>query len=387
MRNDDHEERSSVSRRGYLGAVGGLATAPLLGSLASASADGADSDADTDDNDVESSVDESVYANVVDIVEAGADNTGSQSILSTLRNVGNDDTLVKFPEGEYLIDGQFRIANYTKFGMVGENATITVAPTDGYTFKLGTHRYPTGDLHVEGFTVDISGPNTGGRVFELQAADSLYAGDITVEGTHDTPSKGPMLAGIQTSGGEGLVENVDLSDGGEEVSGGRGGTGLLVSNYHEGTVTLRNIEIGPFPDNGIYCSFESNGSANGTVHVKGGRFVNTNVAGVRLAGDDSSIAGATFVYDRSIPGYGGQRPIRLDSGSNLSVRNVDIEMSIDQTEAIRVMGGVDSATIRDVEMDLTSAVRDGVSVTSGAGSVETSGLDVTGNGRYERYDY
>lgn len=465
MRTNDHKERSSVSRRGYLGTLAGITAVPALGSLASANDErtltivgegatahyeftvsggveksteyggtinsfdstdgsrvtgrttrepdsfvfsgeitdfeatapvtvtidgepagftdnaGADSEtaADTDDS---VDIDESAYANVVDIVEAGADNTGSQSILSVLNRVGSDNTLVKFPSGEYLIDGQFRIANYAQFGMVGENATINVAPTNGYTFKLGTHRYPTGDLHVEGFTVDISGNNTGGRVFELQAANDLYANDITFEGKHDTPSKGPMLAGIQTSGGEGLVENIDLSEGGEEVSGGRGGTGLLVSHYHQGTVTLRNITVGPFPDNGIYCS-----GADGVVQVEGGRFVNANVAGVRLRGDDSYIDGATFVYDEDIPGFGGQRPIRLDEGANMEVRNVDIEMSIGQTEAIRVMPGVDSASIRDVDMDLSSAVRDAVSVTSGAGSVETSGLSVSGNRRYEVFNY
>ncbi|MDL5362729.1 hypothetical protein, partial [Halalkalicoccus sp. NIPERK01] len=230
------------------------------------------------------------------------------------------------------------------------------------------------------------GDDTGGRVFELQAGDSLYAGDITVDGKHDTPSKGPMLVGLQSGGGEGLVENVDLSDGGEEVSGGRGGTGLLVSNYHEGTVTLRNIEVGPFPDNGIYCS-QGDSSADGTVHVEGGRVENANVAGVRLGGDGSSIEGTTFVYDEDIDGFGGQRPIRLDGGSGLEVSDVTIEMSIDQTEAIRVMSGVESASIHDVEMDLSSAVRDGVSITGGAGSVETDDLSVSGNGRYPVFEY
>jgi hypothetical protein len=379
MRPNDHEERSSVSRRGYLGTIGGLAATPLFGSLARASHESSVKESSR-------SVDESNYSNVVDIVEAGADNTGKESILSTLNRVGNDNTLVRFPAGEYLIDGQFRIANYSQFGMVGEDATIRVASTNGYTFKLGTHQYPVGDLAVEGFTIDISGTNTGGRMFELQAADSLYAGDITFEGKHDTASKGPMLAGMQTNGGEGLVENVDLSDGGEEVSGGRGGTGLLVSHYHQGTITLRNITVGPFPDNGIYCS-NGDSSANGSVHVEGGRFVNTNVAGVRLAGDGSSINGATFVYDQNISGFGGQRPIRLDDGANLEVGNVNIEMSIDQTEAIRVMSGVDSASISNVDMDLTSGVRDGISVTGGAGPVETSGLSVSGNSRYDVFEY
>ncbi|KYH25969.1 hypothetical protein HAPAU_10590 [Halalkalicoccus paucihalophilus] len=62
-------------------------------------------------------------------------------------------------------------------------------------------------------------------------------------------------------------------------------------------------------------------------------------------------------------------------------------MSIDQTEAIRVMPGVDSASIHDVDMDLSSSVRDGVSITGGAGSVETDDLSVSGNSRYTVFEY
>lgn len=338
-------------------------------------------DAEGDRSDT-TDVDESAYSNVVDIVEAGADDSGDSSITSVFERVADDGTLVKFPPGEYLMSGTARLAGYDKFGMVGEDATIDVAPTDSYVFKLGTYRSPIDDLYVEGFTADIGGSNTGGRVFELQAGSDLLARDIEIDGKHDTPSKGPMLVGLQTGGGEGLVENVSMPDGGEDVSGGRGGTGLLVSNYHEGTVTLRNVTIGPFPDNGIYCS-----NSEGTVQVEGGRFENANVAGVRLSGDDSYIEGAEFVYDEDIGGFGGQRPIRLDGGSNLEVGDVEIDMTIPQTEAIRVMGGVGSASIHDVEMDLSSQVRDGVSITGGAGSVETDDLDISGNSRYDVFNY
>lgn len=375
MRDNDHKERSSVSRRGYLGAIGGLAATPLLGSLASANHDSSGSSSS-------SSVDESDYSNVVNIVEAGADSSGNSSIESTLEQVAGDDTLVKFPSGEYLIDGTVRITDYDKFGMVGEDATIDVAPTSSYVFKLGTYESPIDDLRVDGFTADISGDNTGGRVFELQAGDTLYANDLTIEGEHDTSSKGPMLVGLQSSDGEGLVENVSMPDGGAEVSGGRGATGLLISNFHEGTVSLRNITVGPFPDNGIYSSNE-----DGTVQVENGTVENANVAGVRLSGDDSYIEGTEFVYDEAIDGFGGQRPIRLDGGSNLEVSDVDINMSITQTEAIRVMGDVESARIHDVDLDLSSGVRDAVAVTDGAGSVETDDLDVSGNSRYEVFEY
>lgn len=358
--------RTQTNRRGYLGIVAGLAATPALGSLAGA----------------DPGTSQSGYSNVVNIVEAGADNDGNESIEPVLEEVADDDTLIEFPEGEYLMDGTFRIAGYDKFGMVGEDATIDVAPTDDYVFKLGVYDNPIGDLRVEGFTVDISSSNTGGRAFEFQASDNLYAGDIEISGEHDTAGGlGPMLAGLQSDDGEGLVENVSMPDGGADVGGGAGGTGLLVSNYHEGSLTIRDAHIGPFPDNGIYCS-----SDTGHVTVEGGLIENANVAGVRLRGDDSSIDGTEFVYDRSYDGFGGQRPIRLDGGANLQVDNVDIDMSVSETEAIRVMSAVDSATISDSTMDLNGVVRDAIAITGGAEDVEVENVDVSGAERYKVFN-
>ncbi|KYH24808.1 pectate lyase superfamily protein [Halalkalicoccus paucihalophilus] len=392
--------RSHASRRTYLGTIAGVALTPVLAATASADEEvdcprksvedeesdevdktegesGAEGDENTEES--ESSPD---YSTVVDIVEAGADNSGNTSITSVLNDVADDDTLIQFPEGTYLVDGTLRITDYSKFGMTGSEATIDVAPTDSYVFKLGTYQSPIDDLHVEGLTFDISGSNTGGRALELQANDRLEARNIAFVGQHDTPSKGPMLVGLHTNVGSGIVENIDLSDGGVDASGGNGGTGLLVSTYHQGTVTIRNAQIGPFPDNGLYVS-----GSGGQVNVEGGTFKNANVAGVRLEGDGSTIDGAQFIVDESIDGFGSQRPIRLDEGSNLEVRNVDIEMDASVTEAIRVLPDVESATISNVSMDLSNQVRDGIAVTEGAGSVDVDGLNIDGNPRYEVFEY
>lgn len=335
-------------------------------------------EADTSDE----QIDESDYESVVNIVEAGADNTGSEPIEDVLRDVAEDRTLVRFPSGEYRISGQVRLTNYSQFGMVGTDATISVAPTNGYVFKLGTYRNPIDELEVEGFTADISEDGAGGRLFELQAAESLGAYDLTVVGKHDTPSRGPILVGLRNSSGEGVAENIDVSDGGEDVSGGNGGTGILVSHYHEGVVTIRNPQVGPFPDNGIYCS-----SDQGEVHVEGGSIVNTNVAGIRIDGDTGSIDGTEFTYDESIPGFDGQRPIRLDGGSEIEVSNVSIDMSIEQTEAIRILDRVESATIRDSTLDLTSAVRDGISITDPPVDLTLENVEISGQRRSEVYEY
>lgn len=335
-------------------------------------------EAETDDL----AVDESDYSNVVNMIEAGADNSGNSSILSIVRDVADDDTLLKFPSGTYLMDGQLRIVNYDRFGMVGMgDVTIDVAPTDGYVFKLGTYRRPTGHLHVENFTADISASNTGGRIFECQAEDSLYVSDITINGEHDTPSKGPLLAGLQSGSGEGTVQNYRALDGGADTSAGRGGTGLLVSHYNQGTLTISNVDIGPFPDNGVYCS-----NTEGTIHVEDSYIENANVAGVRLAGDDSSIEGCEFVYNEDIPGFDGQRAIRLDYGSDLLVADCDITMDVSITEAIRVMSEVESATIENVDMDLTSKVRDGISIV-GNTDVTTNNISAAGMSRDVIYEY
>ncbi|MFC6905779.1 hypothetical protein [Halalkalicoccus tibetensis] len=217
---------------------------------------------------------------------------------------------------------------------------------------------------------------------ELQASNNLIARGINIVGTHDTASKGSLLVGLQTNSGTGIVENIDISDGDVDTNNGNGGTGLLVSDYHQGNITIRDVHVGPFPDNGLYVS-----GANGSVHVEGGVFENANVAGVRLKGDGSTIEGAQFIVDEPFEGFGAQRPIRLDNGVGMEVRNCDIDMDAPVTEALRILPNVESAVIADVTMELSDQVRDGIAVTQGAGPVTVDDLEVNGNSRYEVYEY
>ena len=351
-------DNSSINRRGYLGAIAGLTATPLVGSIAGASHD-----------------------EVIYVDDAGADNDGNESVHSVLNSVADDGVTLRFsPDGTYKMDGTMRVTGYDDFAMEGNGATIDVKPTDGYVFKCGTYRSPINNLRVEDFTIDLSDDGAAGRAFECQANDNLEVNNITVEGEHDGSGKGPMLVGLRSDSGTGYVSNVSMPDGGEDVSGGYGGTGMFVSHYHQGTVFVKDCYIGAFPDNGLYCS-----NSDGNVHVEGGHFENCNVAGVRLNGDNCSLKGATFEYDEDIPGFDGQRPVRCDGGS-IEISDVDIEMSIDQTESIRVMSGADSVTIEDCSMDL-NGVRDAVSVVEGAGSVNVDDITVNGNIRELVYHY
>jgi hypothetical protein len=309
---------------------------------------------------------------------AGAANIGGKSELEN--EVESGGVVELESDAVYEIDGTIRATGHDELTIEGNGATLEVSPTDGYVCKLGTYENPIGELTVKNLNIDLTADGAGGRALECHANDDLEVSDITVEGKHDTASKGPMLVGVHSSSGSGHVRNVNLADGGEEVSGGRGGTGMLVSNYHTGSVTIEDCHIGPFPDNGIYCS-----SDEGEVHVEGGTFENTNVAGVRLDGDNCSLKGAEFEYDESIPGFGGQRPVRCDGG-DIEISDLDINMTISQTECIRVMPGCESATIEDCSISGGGA-RDAISVTSGAGPVDTKDIKVDGGVRNKVYHY
>lgn len=359
---------SKYSRRACLGVIAGTASLSLVGSAGA-----------------------SDPSSTVNVAAAGADTSGNQSVVPVLESNWSDNTRFEFPPGRYLFDSMFRRTGFQNVEFIGNDATIVLASRDQWghgpvAVKLGTYFSPGANIHVEGFAVDQSGSNTGGRAFQLHANDDLVLRNVTVEGVHDAPNAhGPFLTGVHTADGNGIVENVRAPGGGLHPSqtggSGHGPTGLLVSHYHQGTVTVRNCVLGGFPDNGLYCSGE-----DGQVHVRGGEYRNSNVANVRLRGDSSSIEGTSFVVDQNPRGFGAQRAIRLDTGSGLRVSNVDIDLDASVTDAIRVMPGVSSATIENTSMTLSSGVRDGVAITKGAGSVETNNVSATG-ARYVIFHY
>lgn len=333
----------SINRRGYLGAIAGLAATPVVGSAVGA----ADVDSESE---------------LEDEIESGG-------------------TVDLEPGAVYEVNDTIRATGISELTINGNDATIEVGSTNGYVLKCGTANSPIDSLEINDLNVDLTGSGAGGRALECQARDNLDVSNVEFRGKHSTSGKGPMLVGLHSSSGSGHVSNVEMPDGGEDSSSGNGGTGILVSNYHAGKVTIEDCVIGPFPDNGIYCT-----SSEGEVHVEGGTFVNTNVAGVRLDGEKCSLKDAKFEYHESIPGFDGQRPVRCDGG-DIEIDNIEVDMSIDQTECIRVMPGCDSATIENCSMDLNGDVRDAISVTSGAGPVTTSNNDINGEQRDDVYHY
>lgn len=310
------------------------------------------------------------FGTVIDVVEAGADNTGFESIVDVIRDCRGDDTLLVFPPGEYYMDEQVRFTDFEKFGLVGTDATLVPADYHAFDgpqyrlFRLGVSYSPGNRLVFDGFDIDQTTPETGIRVIDTVVADGLEVRNITVHGEHDSGTWGPGRFAISDPNGTGLVERFEVPDGGawedETPNAGniwRGPTGLL-ANSNSGTLTFRDCVVGAFPDNGLYAS-----GGDGVIQVDGGHFSNSNAASLRLGGDHSSIDGATVVVDQNRPRDKSHRAIRLENGDDIRVKNVTVRNTapLPNSFAISVMGSCTSAWIENADIyiggdEVTNAV-------------------------------
>ncbi|SEP22540.1 Right handed beta helix region [Halogranum amylolyticum] len=331
----------TFSRRSVLGTVGAAALgATALSGRASASHDSYET---------------------INIVDAGADNTGGDSITPILDDVLDDNRKIYFPPGEYYVDEGIRFTDFEKLWLYGEDATIVPAPADEFDgadhiFKLGTDYAPGDWLHIGDLTFDFTAENTGVRAIQAQVND-CYIHDVDFVGEHDAGTHGPMLVDIIDEDSIAAVDRVRMPDGGAwtentEQDGDPvvrwGPTGFIVSPYHNGTLWVRDCVIGGFPDNGLYDS-----GKDGTVVVKGGQFENSNTASIRLDGYRSMIDGATITVDGARNDDAAQQAIRLDGGSGCAVKNSEIVLEEPTANGITVRSGVDSAKIEGTTIDVT----------------------------------
>ncbi|WP_248910247.1 right-handed parallel beta-helix repeat-containing protein [Halocatena marina] len=401
---------SGVSRRSFLGTTGVAAASLSVSGTASAAssctrqetelnsdvkapekASTTEVQLETEQPDSES-VPEIEYDRVINVVEAGADNTGGESIAPVISNLVADNTLLKFPEGRYYMDELVRFTGFENFGMVGEDATIVPAPADEYMtearmFKLGVNYSPGRNVHIAGFTIDYTAPNTGLRAFDLTVTDGLVVENITFDGIHTAGTWGPMHVDIVNSGGYGVVKNIDMGEGGEFTANtpqdampavDTGPTAFLLSPYHSGRLDVKDCVIDAWPDNGLYDS-----ESPGQVVVTGGTYKNCNSASIRLTGDGSGVYGATVAVDQNRAHDEGQRGIRFDGGSDLTVVDTEITLEKPNGEAIAFLPPVDSATIKNTTITVQeSAVRENIdafSIAEGVGQVSIEGGSITQN--------
>ncbi|WP_241471233.1 right-handed parallel beta-helix repeat-containing protein [Natrinema salifodinae] len=371
----DSTERSR-SRRTFLRGVGTACLAGI-GLTSTVSASSSDPYAQYYDD----------YSTVIDVTEAGADNTGTESITPVLEDLRGDDTLLVFPEGRYYMDEQFRYTGFENFGVVGENATLVPANFHDFDgpqyrlFRLGVPYSPGRRLRFEGFDVDQSAPDTGIRAIEANVSGRLEVRDVTVRGEHDSGTWGPGLFNITDPDGSGIVERFRAPDGAAWVENTpnagnrwRGPIGIE-ANQNAGTLEFRRCWLGAFPNNGLYAA-----GGDGAIIVHGGWFRNSNGANVRVGGRGSEIRWPTVEVDATRPEDRTQRGIRIESGRNIEISGAAVEITspMPTSHAISVMNTCESARIENTRVTIQgSDVNHGIVLSPECGEATIVDTSVT----------
>lgn len=362
------------TRRGFIGlAAAGIAGAGLASTTAAASA--------TDY--------EGEYDNVVNVVDAGADNSGNTSITPVLEDNRSDNTLFYFPPGDYLMDSQFRFTNFEKFGVVGNDATLIPGDYWDYNgsqtrmFRLGTSGRPGGHVRFENFDIDQTAPDTGIRVIDTYASKRLEVRNIRIYGEHDSGTSGPGHFNLTEPSATGIVERFRAPDGGAWVDNTphagnhwRGPIGIE-ANQNRGTLTFRRCWLGGFPDNGLYAS-----GGSGKIIVDGGVYRNSNGANVRVGGNGSEVNWPTIEVNSTREQDGSQRGIRLENGDGMSVNGAAIRITspMPTSRAISVMNSCDGATISDTKIEMSGdKINHGIVISQAAGTVLVEETDIEHN--------
>ena len=321
------------------------------------------------------------FANVVNVVDAGGDPTGNQSVTPVLRNVAADNTLIKFPQGRYKMDGGLRFTGFDKFGMVGTDATIAPTTDDEfsgyYCFKLGVEGDEGGLLLFQGFDYDLTPNNTGEKAIETYVTDSLWASDITINGRHDTPSESGGTFAVTDPSGYGFVERFVFPNGTSAVfnsegnqKGGR--SGITVPYASLGTMCFRDCVINRCHDNGMYTK-----GGGGKIVVRGGTYTNSCVSNIRIAGRDSEIRNARVSVYKNPSGFYNQTGIRVDGGSNVLLKNVRMKFRQPNGPGIEVYDEVESLNVLDTNIVYSNKPAVGISIAPNTGTTRISNVDIT----------
>lgn len=336
----------TTSRRGLLKGVAAAGlSVPIFTSRASATHDREDD-----------------YRSVVNVVDEGADPDGDDPINDVLDDIRDDDTLLHFPDGRYRMDRRFRFTDFENFGVHGDGATLVPDDYDDFQdrggnywlFRLGTSGNPGGKLLVEGLDVDQTADETGVRAINAVADERLEIRDVTVHGTDDLGSEGPLRVGTADSDTTGIVENFSATDGSlrpEQVPNEddlyMGTTGINATWPCRGELTLKDCNVHGFSGTGLYAVCDS-----GTTLVLGGSYQNSGVAQIRLGGHNCEIKNAYVgVHDRD-DHYSNQRGVRIEGSTGRTyVIDTTIEVTEPNGHAFNVQDGVED--LRVYRLDVT----------------------------------
>ncbi|MGM0718563.1 MAG: hypothetical protein ACQET5_15640, partial [Halobacteriota archaeon] len=270
---DSRSGPSNIGRRAYLKAGAAAATATALGAGLGTAAAAAEREG-------------IAFERVVDAVDdLGMDPTGSRSVTGQIADVPAN-TLVQFPDGDYLIDERLDLA---RLGNVGFEAVgdATIVGASGFTDTSWNVR-DTAAVYYAGFTHDQSDGAVG---HFWRVSDRIEIHDIDVVGRGGDWGV-EMCPSITDPHGVARVVNYTNKKGSSWASygGSAGRMGFYLGPEHAGTAKFIDCDLREYGNNAMYTS-----RCPGNVQVFDSYFENNNVASVRIGGEGSFVENTRIV--------------------------------------------------------------------------------------------
>ena len=254
------------------------------------------------------------FGTVVNVVEAGADQTGESPVNPVLEEHVGDDTLLYFPPGRYRL-ADWELIGYRNLGIVGDDAAL-VPPEDERDYWLLWGELE--NLLFAGFTLDCRAPGVAPVAHVSVSGGSSVVRDVTVRGHRRAPRSGFEVAATDPNA-ELRFENVALPD------GSTSGNAIFVFPESVGPLSFRNCRIEHWAE-GLYAAYQS-----GSLAVVGGYYANNGIDQVRVGGarDGAVVRGVTVRIDG--PKQPEQKPnmrgIWLEEGAKARIENCDVAVT------------------------------------------------------------
>ncbi|WP_435079917.1 hypothetical protein [Halococcus sp. AFM35] len=223
-----------------------------------------------------------------------------------------DDTLLRFPSGEYRIaGGRTNLFVEGAFGIVGSNTRFVL--DEGVHAAL---QFIGSRIRIDGITIDQSAPGAVASVLlrpengTIEWVNVTRVGVVSERTLQDHAGKPQIQLRIDGNGESYVrVENYRALGGGNAgahswansctppegfVAPGNGAPGIWagIGTSPGTTIQIINPELHGW-ENGIYAS-----RTPSPVQVIGGKFVNNNNASIRIAGEDSYANGCSIYFNQ-----------------------------------------------------------------------------------------
>lgn len=289
---------SRLGRRALLQTSVAAATGLLVTGSAVASADSTDRESIT-------------FERTIDAVDdLGMDPEGNTSVTESITSI-EPNTLVQFPDGEYLIDERIDLPldGTVGFEAVGD---ATIVGAEGFGDTAWNVRGVEG-VYYGGFTHDQSDGAVG---HFFRASEQIEIHDIDVTGRAGDWAV-ELAPHITDPDGVARVVNYTNKTGSSWASYAEaaGRIGAWVGHEHEGTLQFIDCDFREYGNNALYTSH-----CPGNVQVIDSYFENNNVASIRIGGDGSFVENTEIVISEDR--YTGPRE---DEDTSFFLRGILIE--------------------------------------------------------------